>query len=248
MSASRNLKSSAAAAADYSNELGAQVFSNFVFTHDLYTSDLPLSPKAHFNIKLAAFQIVKDTYRQSYDAELDDLLALREHVDDNDGIVLPRDQCVHRLIGDIKNVIDTLHHINSQPKYQYNMFIFLPYVKQLRMINSRFESDYCCAKIVKANALALSTLVAHADKYLSAIRAMNERMHLINVFVEPKLYQCNICQESSVEEHFLKPDECCGYSICCMCYANLWKFSNMYPVCPVCKTSFKSSSKKIVEP
>jgi Baculovirus immediate-early protein (IE-0) len=227
----------------YNSELGTQVFCNFILS-DLYTAELPLSAKAHFAVKTAAFKIVQDMYIQSYDSKLDALLAYKES---DDEVVLPRDKCVHYLINDIKNVIDVLHHINSQPKYQYNMYIFMPYVKQLRLVNAFFVHDHCCAQTVKANTVALNTIIAHADKYMHIIKTMNERMHLINVFTEPKLYQCNICQETSAEKHFLKPNECCGYNICNMCYANLWKFCNMYPVCPVCKTSFKSS-KQIIEP
>jgi hypothetical protein len=201
-----------------------------------------LNPKAHHAVKLAAYNVIRENYRSSYERDLDSFLALR---DADDEVALPRDKCMHYLIADIKNVIDVLHHINSQPKYQYNMFVFLPYVKQLRLINALFAHDFCCGGTVKSNAIALTTLIAHADKYLQVIRAMNERMHVINVFTEPKLYQCNICQETSGEKHFLKPNECCGYNICNMCYANLWKFCNMYPVCPVCKTSFKSSKQII---
>lgn len=226
----------------YSNELSTQVFSNFIL-NDLYTSDLPKCPKAHFSVKLAAFKIIQDMYQQSYDSALDPLLVYKESLTE---VLLPRDSCVHYLINDIKNVIDVIGHINSQPKFQYNMYIFLPYVRQLRQINTLFLNDYCCGKIVKSNDTALDSLIAHGDKYLHVIASMNERMHLINVFTEPKLYQCNICQDTSAEEHFLKPNECCGYNICNMCYANLWKFCNLYPQCPVCKTSFKSS-KQIVE-
>ncbi|AIZ48706.1 ie-0 [Agrotis segetum nucleopolyhedrovirus B] len=228
---------------NYDIELGTQVFSNFIFSN-MYTADLPLNVKAHYNVKLAAFKIVQDMYQHSYNCALDPLLALRESDDD---VALPRDKCLHYLIADIKNVIDVLEHINSQPKYQYNIYVFLPYVKQIRLINNMFLEDFCCSSIVKTNATAIKNLCDQGEKYLQVIKLMNERMHLINVFTEPKVYQCNICQETSAEEHFLKPNECCGYSMCNMCYANLWKFCNMYPVCPVCKTSFKTSKRMLDE-
>ncbi|AAZ38318.1 exon-0 [Agrotis segetum nucleopolyhedrovirus A] len=227
----------------YDNELGTQIFSNFVFAH-LYTPDLPLNLKAHQKIKEAAFKIVQDMYQQSYNCALDGLLYFRDT--DETEVALPGDKCTHYLIADIKNVIGVIEHLKSQPKFQYNMFIFLPYIRQLRIINDLFANDYCCTAIVKFNANALAALCEEGDKYLHVIKLMKERMHLINVFTNPKIYQCNICQETSSEPHFLKPNECCGYSMCNLCYANLWKFCNMYPVCPVCKTSFKSS-KKIVD-
>lgn len=227
---------------NYDIELATQVFSNFIFT-DLFTPDLPLNLKAHYNVKMSAFKIVQDMHKQSYNCALDPLLALREC---DDEVTLPRDKCVHYLIADIRNVINVLQHLNSQPRFQYNMFVFLPYMRQIRQINDLFSSDFCCSKTVQSNTAALNALCGESEKYLHVIKLMNERMHVINVFTDPRVYRCNICQETSAEEHFLKPNECCGYSMCNLCYANLWKFCNMYPVCPVCKTSFKAS-KQIVE-
>lgn len=224
-------------------ELGTQVFSTFIFP-TLFTPDLPLNSKAHHNVKMAAFKIVQDMYQQSYNCALDPLLDFRENSDD---VTLPRDKCVHYLIIDIKNVLDVLDYLKNQPKFKYSMYVFLPYIKQISVINNLFANDHCCSSIVKANESALNVLRDLGEKYVHVIRLMNERMHLINVFTEPKIYQCNICQDASVDEQFLKPNECCGYNMCNKCYANLWKYCNMYPVCPVCRTSFKSPSKQMLE-
>ncbi|AIE47861.1 ie0 [Peridroma alphabaculovirus] len=227
---------------DDSNDAGAVVYARFVLPN-LYSDELPLNAAAQFAVKRAAFKIVEDMYVQSYNNGIDALLALRPADAD---VALPRDRCVHYLIDEIKNVIEVVRHLSEQSRYQHSMFIFLPYVRQLRQLNQHFVHDHCCGVVVRSNAAALDAFVAAGEKYLHVIRTMNERMHVINVFTEPRIYQCNICQDASLQENFLKPNECCGYNICNMCYANLWKFCNMYPVCPVCKTSFKSS-KQIVE-
>nr|AIW01553.1 immediate early 0 protein [Spodoptera frugiperda multiple nucleopolyhedrovirus] len=221
---------------NHDSELCAQVFSNFLFNH-LYTPDLSLNIRAHYNVKMAVFKIIKETYQQSYNCNLDKLLFFCENEDD---ISLPRDTCVHYLINEIKNVVDVIQNLNTQPKFQYNMYIFIPYIKQIRVINNMFVNDFCCSAIVKSNSVTLNDLYDRSEKYLHIIKLMNERMQLINVFTDPKIYQCNICQESSAEEHFLKPNECCGYNVCYICYAQLWKHSSLYPVCPACKTSFKT--------
>ena len=228
---------------NYDIELCTQVFSNFIFAN-LYTPDLALNIKAHHNVRMAAFRIVRDTYQQSYNCNLDELLFFRENDED---VSLPKDKCVHYLINDIKHLIDVLEHLNNQPKFQYNMYVFIPYAKQLRAINDTFKNDFCCSAVVKANAIALDELCERGKKYLHVIKLMNERMQLINVFTNPKVYQCNICNETSAEEHFLKPNECCGYNICYVCYVELWKHCSLYPVCPVCKTSFKTSKQQVVE-
>ncbi|QEI03572.1 IE-0 [Spodoptera cosmioides nucleopolyhedrovirus] len=223
---------------NYDIELCTQVFSNFLFPN-LYTPDLALNIKAHHNVRMAAFKIVQETYQLSYNCNLDDLLVFRENEDDV--LSIPKDKCVHYLINDIKNVIDVLEHLKSQPKYQYNMYIFIPYVKQILIINDMFKNDFCCTAIVKANGATLNELCERGEKYMHVIKLMNERMQLINVFTNPKVYQCNLCHETSAEEHFLKPNECCGYNLCYMCYVQLWKHCSLYPVCPICKTSFKNS-------
>lgn len=225
-----------------SADIETQVYKNFVLA-DLHTSDLALNPNATFQVKKTAFNIVNATFKQTYNRSIDNLLVLSEEFHTGaDSFSPPTDRCLHYLINEIGKVVNTIQHINSLPKFQHNLYIFLPYMKQLQQIILLFKDDLCCKKLVDQYSSQLKDLLNEADKYISIVKTLNRRIEVINVFLENPIYCCNICQESSNSKNFLKPNECCGYQMCSMCYANLWKYANLYPVCPVCKTSFKTSN------
>ncbi|AXS67683.1 ie-0 [Cryptophlebia peltastica nucleopolyhedrovirus] len=216
-----------------------EVILKFIFSNH-YKPTLPLNPKQQHELRLAAFDIVNKMFLQMYNEPIPPLLMFRE-VDDE--ILLSKERCSHHLIETIAKVCAAINQLKSMPKYKHQIFIFLPYLKQLKTILSCFVNDYCCGKIVNKTLKNLTTLIDTGQSSLETIKTLFERVQVMNVFRDDiHLYQCNICHETSAESHFLKPNECCGYKICQACYANLWKFSNLYPVCPVCKQSFKKSS------
>ncbi|ABF47356.1 IE-0 [Clanis bilineata nucleopolyhedrovirus] len=216
-----------------------QVFSNFILGH-LQSPRLPLCPKSHFEVRQAVFAILDRYHLQMFNVKIDDILALREHEDD---VVFSKTECVHHLIAKLNRIVQVLLFVVQQEMYVHNVYIFLPYLRQLKQMLSNFVNDYCCSSVVQKCIQSVDSLMQRSTKYLEAIKFISDRLLVMNVFDDSiKIYQCNICQNTSVEEHFLKPDTCCGYRICFACYSQLWQYCNVYPVCPVCKTSFKKSN------
>ncbi|AKN80552.1 Immediate early protein 0 [Perigonia lusca single nucleopolyhedrovirus] len=217
-------------------EWSSQVYKNFIFG-DTYASS-HLDPHVRNKLKLEAFKVVQTIHEQLYDTCIDSCVQYNE-----DGIVVMRDQqCAHHMIDKIHRVVRTLQHIALMPEYQYNMFIFLPYMKQLHKTISLFQNDYCCSKLVQQCIQSLNVHIRDAEKILSLVNNMQNRLNIMCIFDSKPFYHCNICQESSLDVGFLKANTCCGYSMCNACYAKLWQYSSLFPVCPVCKTSFKNSN------
>ncbi|QED40537.1 EXON0 [Chrysodeixis includens nucleopolyhedrovirus] len=218
-------------------DVETQVYKNFILA-ELHTPNLALNSAASFNIKKAAFDVLNTVFKQKYNRSIDTLLVLSEEK----LVSLPTDRCLHFLIAEISKIIDTIHQLNTLPQFQDNIYIFLPYIKQLQTTIVLFKHDLCCKKIVENNSKQLTELICESEKYIDIIRSINKRIEVMNVYLDKIIYTCNICQESSNEKQFLKPNECCGYQMCNLCYSKLWKFAPLYAVCPVCKTSFKTSN------
>lgn len=222
---------------DYNSDM-TQMFNSFLFA-DMYTIDLPLSQKAHFYVKWQAYRILDEHYTSTYNTTIDPILMYKESLDD---VVVDSDKCSHYLIKELYKVLNVLQSVIALPKYQYNMFVFLPMMKQMKHISRFYKNDFCCKKLISKIDTTLDELMATAQKYIEVIQLIQERAQIMKVFMEPTLYKCHICLGTSLDLNFLKPNECCGYDMCYMCYSNLWKFCSVYPVCPVCKTSFKTSN------
>nr|UPO71136.1 orf10 putative exon0 [Trichoplusia ni single nucleopolyhedrovirus] len=222
-----------------STDFETEVFKNFIF-NDLHTTDLSLNLKAQFLVKQAAFNVVDEIFQQTYNEKIDKILAFADDTDND--VTMPTDRCLHYLIAEIGRIVNVLQHVYRMPKFEYSTYVFMPYLKQIRKIIILFVNDFCCKKLVENYLITLDLMITNSLKLLETIEMINKRIDVMNVFLDRRVYRCNICEDTSLDSRFLKPDECCGYSICNMCYANLWKFCTLYPVCPVCKTSFKSSS------
>lgn len=203
----------------------------------LFSLDSRPTPKNYYRIKRAVFSTVQEYYKERYNTDIDSALTYKEFVDD---VFIRKDRCSHHLIVKIKEITSVLEHICALDRFKMSTYIFLPYYRQLKSALSCFENDYCCRTLVVQTNAALDKLTDQAKILLEAVVELEKRVAVMRVFAEPKLYQCNICNDSSAEEHFLKPDECCGYRICGMCLSKLWQHCSLFPVCPVCKTSFKS--------
>nr|ANS70898.1 immediate early transactivator 0 [Lymantria dispar multiple nucleopolyhedrovirus] len=226
-----------------------QVIDNFCLA-DSYSPEVSRNPKTQSDLKAIVFNWINEHHVKMFDSSIDDPLRFtadqhQQQQQQQQPPHLAADQCWHHLIAKIERVCVVLTNMCKSSRFQHNVYIFLPYCKRLREILCLFQRDFCCQKKVSQCTRLLDEMIAEALHYMTFIRSVHERVAVMLVFAETRVFQCNICNESSAEEHFLKADECCGYSICYACYAKLWEFcTGMYPVCPVCKTSFKSSSKK----
>nr|WUR10836.1 ie0 [Calliteara abietis nucleopolyhedrovirus] len=220
-------------------QLNVQVINDFILADVALNEsvDSLINAKIHFNIKNEAFKVLQLHYMQTYNTDIDSNLIFKESIDE---VSVSRDSCTHYLISKIAEIVNVLKMLETMPKFKHNMYVFMPYCRQLKTILSFFRNDYCCKKKVAAQLNALQDLMETCELYFNTIRALQVRLHVMMVFDEPELYECYICHETSQEKRFLKPSECCGFNICGMCYAQLWQHSTLYPVCPVCKTSFKT--------
>ncbi|BAC67276.1 IE-0 [Adoxophyes honmai nucleopolyhedrovirus] len=216
-----------------------EVITDFVFS-DKYAPALLYNSKLRNDLKILAFNIINDAFLRAHNEDIPNQLIYRENDED---MKFCKDGCLHFLIRKINDISNIVVEIVNSPKYKNSQYIFIPYVKQLKLAIYYFVNDYCCNKLVNEIIERLDLILNESNKYLDYIRLLHERVQVMNVFRdEIVLYTCNICHETSLEKSFLKPNECCGYSICYSCYANLWKFCDLYPVCPVCKHGFKKSN------
>jgi predicted DNA-binding protein YlxM (UPF0122 family) len=210
-----------------------------LFAH-LYTPNIALNTDARLSVKLAAFELVNKIHTQTYNCTIDDRLAYREPLDE---IVISKTNCSHGLILNLNRLAKVMVLIVNSPEFQASVYAFSPFCKQLKHINKLFIKDYCCQDLVKETDAQLNAVIAKIKQCHAIIKVINERLQIINIFDDDiKLYQCNICKETSLDSNFIRPNKCCGYEMCYVCYANMWQHCTLYPVCPVCKTSFKSAS------
>ncbi|AGR56761.1 exon0 [Hemileuca sp. nucleopolyhedrovirus] len=218
-----------------------KMISDFAIATDRFTSDRMVltNPQTHYKIKCEAFKLVEQYYVQTFNEPIEKRLRFKEF---DDQVVLTRDQCVHHLIHKINDIVQVFKLMKTMPKLRRNMYIFLPYYRQLRLILHYFKDDFCCRNIINDVLMTLDCLTMESNERLEIVKTLYKQLQVMMVFTEPVVYECNICHETSGEKHFLKQNECCGYNICNACYAKLWQHCKLYPVCPVCKTSFKSVS------
>nr|AJP07566.1 immediate early protein 0 [Helicoverpa armigera nucleopolyhedrovirus]AJP07702.1 immediate early protein 0 [Helicoverpa armigera nucleopolyhedrovirus] len=230
-------------AVDY--EIDVEVIKCFKLKN-MYSSDVTTNARAQYNVKLAAFLIVLDEYKKQYKNNLDKQSVLYYKETSESVITLDEDQCHHTLLPIIQRLLKTICYLmnfsDDEVNYVKQKFIFLPYLKYLNKILKLFQYDKCCAKLTKQLQAQLNTLLTQSVDSCKHIHAINRQSQVLTVFLENPLYECNICRDTFNDERHIKPNECCGYKICNLCYANLWKYSTVFPTCPVCKTSFKSSS------
>ncbi|AKC91751.1 ie-0 [Lambdina fiscellaria nucleopolyhedrovirus] len=220
-------------------DFATEVMNAFVLLDLRTPCDIAYNAVAQFEFKMSAFEIVEKLYLQAHNTPIDEALRMRDCENDERALVsLGQSRCVHYLIRDIAAIVSILLEINSTPAYQNNMYIFAPYCKQLLKISSMFLNDYCCNAVVERSVAALNTIVADSRRYLDALALLQRRVNAMCVFLERDLYRCNICHTTSAEEHFLIKNTCCGYQMCGVCYAKLWQFCKLYPVCPACKVVF----------
>ncbi|AGE89862.1 IE-0 [Spodoptera littoralis nucleopolyhedrovirus] len=226
---------------DVSSYHDHQVLSNFIL-NGMYSEDLKVNLKAQYNVKLAAFRIIEHKYGELKDICGIDKTSPLHYGEDETVVLCGEDKCYHSLIAeiaDLSKIIEDLY--DASPVYRLNYFIFVPYVKRLLQIICMFTNDVCCKRSVRSTIARLETCLKRGNEKLESVRRLNKTLCVMSVFLQQTVYECNICKDVSHDERFLKPDECCGFRICNLCYANLWKFSNTphNPVCPVCKTSYR---------
>ncbi|AKR17277.2 IE-0 [Urbanus proteus nucleopolyhedrovirus] len=227
----------------------AQVFNSFLNHFDynfdeniqLDDYDFLMNDEYHDHLKNQVFNLINIKYQQKYNARIDKILTFKStDCDDDVDILLPKDRCVHYLIKEINKIILIINDMCCESKYVYNKFIFVPYLSQLKSMNSVFLNDFCCVDVAKNNLSIITQIMNNVNEQLNTLKEIIVRANAIGVFAGTlRVFRCNICNETSNYRKFLKTNECCGYLMCFLCYANMWQFSTLYPVCPICKTSFK---------
>ncbi|AIU41256.1 ie-0 [Sucra jujuba nucleopolyhedrovirus] len=227
-------------AADAASLLEDQVMTGFVLNNENYGDDVALNIQSHYNVKMDVFKLIEKYYIQTYNAPVDRVLSFRKADDD---VILSIDdgQCLHHLIQTVGNVIKVIVLMSIMPQFQFCLYIFAPYCRQLTIVLKYFENDFCCKQTVEKSLQSIAKIIEQGHHQMETVKRFQKKLDAMLVFSEPQIYECNICQETSREKHFLKPNECCGFSICGLCYAQLWQHCTRYPVCPVCKTSFKTA-------
>ncbi|AAR28772.1 ie-0 [Leucania separata nucleopolyhedrovirus] len=227
-----------------------RILSNFLFAQ-MHSDDIRTNSKAQATVKTAAFKIVEQNYCKKYNCEpFADKSPLRYSSDFDENVLLGEDACHHHLIKDINRLSRVMENLYQIELYKLNYFVFIPYLKQLLAILNLFVNDACCKKYTRIAKDILEVSLKRSQEQLDCVQRITKTVQVMNVFLETPLYECGICTEASTEATFLKPNECCGFKICNVCYANMWKFSKsaVHPVCPVCKTSYRSDNKPFSQP
>ncbi|AXU41454.1 AC141-like protein [Alphabaculovirus altermyunipunctae] len=224
-----------------------QIFINFLFTQ-MHTDDIQTNVTVQAGVKIAAYKIVEKKYCRKYNCDpFPNKSPLHYQHDYDEQVLLGDDACHHHLIADIIKLSRILENLYQVEIYKLNYFVFVPYLKQLLAITNLFVNDACCKKSIRLAKDVLEVALKRGQEQLTCVQRINKTVQVMNVFFERPLYECGICGETSIDITFLKPNECCGFKICNACFANLWKFSNttVNPVCPVCRTSYRSDQNKL---
>jgi Baculovirus immediate-early protein (IE-0) len=205
-------------------------------------ADFTVNAKAQHRIKMSAFTMAANAFVDQFGVSIEpgSLLYLKETLDE---VVVPENVCNHALIGQVARMVQVL--LRLQTAHAHVFFVFLPYLKQLKRVMDFFRNDACCRRAVRANTASLDAMLADGLKALAVVECLDTCVRGMGVFADRPVVECNICRDMFAEERYMKPDECCGYRICYSCYANLWRHCSVYPVCPVCKTSFGTKKVRV---
>lgn len=218
---------------------------NFIFSH-LYNADIGVDVKVQYNVRRAAFRMVDDKHLEMYKRRIDNRFFL--YYDRYSETValngLPSNMCCHYYIKDLERIISCIKELECSfnIRDRGNVLIFYPYLKQLRCTSNILKESFaCCLKLISDMQMYINDVISHCLLCVEKLELINKTIKVMNLFVDDIiLYECNICKEVSADERFLKPKECCEFSICNACCVTLWKTSATHAKCPACRTSFKS--------
>ncbi|ALR71556.1 immediate early protein 0 [Anticarsia gemmatalis multiple nucleopolyhedrovirus] len=217
---------------------------NFVFAH-MYCADILVDAKVHRNVRAAAFSLLDDKHFELFKRRIDNKFFC--YYDRCDDVTFPKhlldnDACCHHFINDAMRVVECVKSVETVSA-GVNVIVLLPYLKQLqtalKMLGDAFK---CCAKTINGLLLYVNDLLSHCLLCADKIQAATRTLQVMNLFLDTDtLYECDLCKEISTDQRFIKPKECCQYTICNACCVTLWKTASTHAKCPACNTSFKSS-------
>lgn len=216
---------------------------NFIFSH-MYSPDLLVDAKVQCQVRAAAFALIDDKHLDLYKRRIENVFF--RYYDRCDNAVMPNqlpdnEGCCHHFVSDASRVIECIKAIESA-NAGVNSIVLLPYLKQLQILLKLLGDSFtCCTKTIGELQMYVQDLLSHCLVYADKIEAVGHTLQVMNLFLESTtLYECDLCKEASADPRFLKPKECCQYSICNACCVALWKTASTHAKCPACSTSFKS--------
>ncbi|AGR57053.1 IE-0 [Choristoneura rosaceana nucleopolyhedrovirus] len=215
---------------------------NFIFAH-MYCADILVDAKAQAGVRAAAFGIIDDKHFELYKRQIENkFFRYRDRSDDACPQRLPDDAgCCHHFVSDAARVIECVKSVETASAGE-NVIVLLPYLKQLQVaLKILGDAFACCAKVINGLQIYVQDLLSHCLLCADKIEAANRTLQVMQLFLDTgSLYECDLCKETSTDARFLKPKECCEYSLCNACCVILWKTASTHAKCPACSTSFKS--------
>ncbi|AAK85687.1 IE0 [Epiphyas postvittana nucleopolyhedrovirus] len=216
---------------------------NFVFAH-MYCADILVDSKVHRDVRGAAFVLLDDKHFELYKRRIENNFF--RYYDPCDDMAFPKhllnnDVCCHHFINDAVCVVECVKSV-EKASVGVDIIVLLPYLKQLQLILKMLNDAFvCCEKSLGRLQMYVNELLSHCLLCAEKIEAASRTLQVMSLFVNTgTLYECNLCKEISTDKRFLKPKECCQYSICNACCVTLWKTASTHAKCPACNTSFKS--------
>ncbi|AAP29909.1 immediate early gene 0 [Choristoneura fumiferana multiple nucleopolyhedrovirus] len=217
---------------------------NFIFDH-MYCDDILVDAKAQAGVRTAAFAMIDAKHIELYKRRIENgFFRYRDRCDNASALPqrLPVDEgCCHHFVSDAARVIECVKSVETASA-GHNVVVLLPYLKQLQVALKVLSDAFaCCAKVISGLQLYVQDLLSHCLLCAEKIEAAGRTLQMINLFLDTNsLYECDLCKEASTDARFLKPKECCQYSLCNACCVILWKTATTHAKCPACSTSFKS--------
>ncbi|AOT85486.1 ie0 [Cyclophragma undans nucleopolyhedrovirus] len=234
---------------------GQVIIDNFIFAH-LYTADIQVDAKAQSDVRAAAYTAIDDKHFELYKKRISnkffvyndkysgviaaaaaDDTALVDLVDDNGN------GCCHYYVDDLDRIVCSMKEL-ERGLSGISVLVLYPYSKQLRDAVKQLKSLFpCCIASLDSMQIYINNIVSHCLLCIEKLEGINRTVKVMNVFTDDAsvvLYECNICKETSTDERFLKPKECCEFVMCNACCVKLWKTAATHAKCPACRTSFKS--------
>jgi hypothetical protein len=213
-------------------------FVSIDFNKILDLHDDMLSNSDFFKIKQKGYIYINSQYYRTFARHIDKVLVYQDTTD----VVFPKDKCVHYIINQISEVLSIIQ-LASVTVFKNVTFVFVPYLKQLKITAELFQNDACCQALVIKLINECNQLIEDCHKqYNDTVCKLQNRIDLTNILLDKAKY-CNLCNEHSNLPKFLKTGKtCCSYSICNMCYSTLLERSiidKKPAMCPACRKIYK---------
>lgn len=219
---------------------------NFIFSH-MYNSDLHTDAKFQQDIQTAAFNLIDDKHLELYKLRIKNSFFQLYNSSNNCNIVddaMPKNVCCHHYIVEMQQIVTCIKELEKffeMRNNRNNVLVFYPYLKQLNGSAQVLKKTFvCCLVLIENMQTYINEVVSHCLLCIQKLKLLQQTVEVMNLFAEKTiLYECDVCKEVSTDKRFLKPKECCEFSICNACVVKLWKMATTHAKCPACRMSFK---------